>query len=443
MPPCLRPLPSLRASAFDAFRLILPIALLPCLSLAAKAQTYTAAKVQFSNPGSFTQQQLEDAAGIHAGSKLNATELGAAAQRLVETGYFDDMSATVDGKITAATIKFDDKPTALDHMLHFGFENFLWLTHDELEAAIRAKFPLFNDYLLDNSPHLEDVKSALVAALAAKSVVAEVLCEDFEPTLAHPRREIACRIARPSLRIANIKLGGVTPALAPLVQKSVNSTARTPYTEGSADETSAERILTPLLDAGYIQATLANATPTPGPAENGTVPVVLAAQLQPGEIFHISSLTFAGSPLLSAEAFAASAKLHAGDLASRKLLLQTLAPLDAAYRRKGYMDVIVHAAPTLDTAAHTVAYAVSVTPGEQYRVKEITTGGLDAAAKADFDRGFLMKAGELYNPEYVAGFLENNTALKALTGYGASFKAYADPNTHTVDLVITFARMRG
>jgi len=57
--------------------LMTPMRLLPfCLlvaGLAADAQTYTAARVQFSDRGSFTQQQLEQAAGIHAGSTLTAT----------------------------------------------------------------------------------------------------------------------------------------------------------------------------------------------------------------------------------------------------------------------------------------------------------------------------------------------------------------------------------
>jgi outer membrane protein insertion porin family len=87
-----------------------------------------------------------------------------------------------------------------------------------------------------------------------------------------------------------------------------------------------------------------------------------------------------------------------------------------------------------------MAYTVTVTPGEIYRIHEVTASNLDPAARADFDRGFLMKAGEIYNPEYVAQFLKNNTALRALEGYSASFKAYADPNNHTVDLVITFLR---
>jgi outer membrane protein insertion porin family len=73
----------------------------------------------------------------------------------------------------------------------------------------------------------------------------------------------------------------------------------------------------------------------------------------------------------------------------------------------------------------------------------VTANNLDPAARADFNRGFLMKAGDLYNPEYLAGFLKNNTALRALDGYSFTFKAYADPNTHTVDLVLTFFRGAG
>ena len=405
------------------------------------AQSYTAQKVQFSQLGTFTQQQLEDVAEVHAGTRLTATELGAAAQRLVDTGYFDDVGATIEGKISAATIKFDTKPTDLAHLLPVGYANFVWLTQDEIETAVRAKIPLYNDYLAENSPREEEIMTILAAALAAKSVKAEVAFDTYEPTLRHPRREIAFRVTQPEVRVANVKLSGVTPVLVPLVQRSVNTTVRTAYEDGPADGTSEDRILEPLLNAGYAQAKLIDKVPVPGPVENGVAPVVLGARLQAGEVYRLTSVTFAGTPLLSAEAFASTAKLHAGDVASREELLKTLAPLDAAYRRKGYMDVAVEAVPSFDAAAHTVAYMVSVVPGEQYRMHEVTAGGLDPAAKADFDRGWLMKEGELYNPEYVKSFLKQNTALRALEGYSAGFKAYADPNTHTVDLVITFARM--
>jgi hypothetical protein len=75
-------------------------------------------------------------------------------------------------------------------------------------------------------------------------------------------------------------------------------------------------------------------------------------------------------------------------------------------------------------------------------VQKVTAEGLDPAQKADFDRGFTMKPGDPYNPEYVAGFLKNNSSLKTLLGYSANYKAYADPNAHTVELVMSFFKAR-
>lgn len=409
--------------------------------LHANAQTYIAHKIEFSQLGSFTQKQLEDATGLQMGRPFSAADLSAAAQRLIDTGYFDGVDATLDGKVTAVTVKFAVKPIELAHMLHIGFENFVWLTQNEIEAVIKTKFPLFVDYLPENSPHLDEIKAVLIQTLAAKSITAEVGYDTFEPTLRHPMREVGFRVLSPKIHVANIKLGGVTPPLVPLIQKSVNATALTQYTQGPADETTEDRILAPLLDAGYIQASLTRPMLTASPAAHDEIGITLSATLHSGEVFHLSQLTFAGTDLFSAATFAMSAKLHPGDLASSAALLATLKPIDAAYRRKGYMDVVVAAIPTLDSTARTVAYTVNVQPGEQYRIHEVSTNNIPSAAGADFNRAFLMKAGELYNPEYAAGFLKSNKALHVFDGYFANFKAYADPETHTVDLVVTFVKM--
>ena len=89
---------------------------------------------------------------------------------------------------------------------------------------------------------------------------------------------------------------------------------------------------------------------------------------------------------------------------------------------------------------HQVSYTITVTPGEQYRIKELTAEHLDPAGQAAFDKNFTMKAGELYNPEYVAEFLRKNTALHDLAPYTGNYTAYAHPATHTVDLVVSFIR---
>ncbi len=425
---------------------IIPFVLLTAaMPAVARAQTFIAGKIQFSNPGPYSQAQLEAAAGMHAGSKFTAEELGAAAQRLADTGYFSDVGAkTAPGRVDAITVVFDVKPISQDQMLHVVFENLVWLTHDEIEAALEAKAPLFMDYVPGDSPLLDIFNDALTEALAKKGVTAKVSHDTYEPTLERPEIDIAYRVVDPAPRVINMKLAGVPTELAPLIQKSMNSVGGRAYNGGLEGDTTEERILAPLKDAGYIDATLTDESLAAG-SQGQEATVVLSATLHAGDVYRVSNIAFAGCPMLSADEFAATAKLHDGDIAGRAQLLETLKPLDTAYRRQGYADVAVKATPREDATTHQVAYTVTVLPGEQYHVKTVTTNGLDAAAQADFDRAFLMKTGDIYNPEYIQTFFKQNTALQAtasqaLAGYGFTYKAYADPATHTVDLVLTFVR---
>ena len=406
----------------------------------ASAEGWLAKKIVFEHPGPYQQQQLEAVAQVHVGQTVTNESLAAAAQRLADTAYFDDVSVSLAPVKDGFTVDFELKPRAQKGMVRVGFENFVWLTPDEITTAIHATAPLFGGYVIESTIQPDGIADALTRALATKGIKAEVTHETMESTLLHPERAMEFRVVRPPVRVANIHLSGVSTELVPLVQKSVNAVARTPYNDGLAGRLTSESILAPLLDAGYADAKLTGVTLEPTAGANGDVALVVSGTLTPGEIYHVSHLSFAGSPLMSAEAFAATQKLHEGDLASRLALLETLAPLDAAYRRRGYLDVMVHSGAALDAAAKQVAYAVTVEPGEQYRLKTFTADGLDAVAKADFDRTFQIKPGDVFNPEYVANFLKNNTAVKSLEGYSGGYKAIADPNTHTVEVVLTLNR---
>ena len=418
----------------SCFALILLAGTIPAVA----EQSYKAAKVVFQSAEMYPQAQLEEIAQIHPGTSFTAADLGNAAQHLIDTGFFEDVGATLGpGRMDAATVIFTTKPIPVSDMIHLGFENFVWLSHDEIMTAIHKKAPLFAGYLPESSPLITQLDAVLAEALAAKGITAKVAHETFEPTMLRPERVLEYKIFSPRVRVANVKLGGVTPSLVPLLQKSVNNAATFGYNDGLAGQSTADAILAPLLDAGYVRASLSNASLDKTISPDG-VSIVVNTTLAAGDIYHIGAVNFYGAPLFSAGEFAKAAKLHPGDIASREMLLETLAPLDTAYRRQGYMDIVIKTDPKFDDAAHTVAYNISIVPGEQYRIHEVTANNLDPAALADFNHGFTMSKGELYNPEYVKGFLKNNTSLKSLAPYMATYKAYADPNTHTVDLVLTF-----
>ncbi|SEG68855.1 hypothetical protein SAMN05421819_4285 [Bryocella elongata] len=404
----------------------------------ASAQQNNIAQVVYSNPGPYSQQQLAAISGVKPGDPATAATLQAGAQKLSDTGFFDDIGAEIRGNTLHIVAVFKLAPTPKSQMLPVAFPNLVWLSPAEIDAAIHARVPLYFGYLQENTVPVDQVKAALEDALAAKGIAAKLEEQSIEPTLQHPFRSMAFTVVTPLPVVANVKLGGVKPEFAPLVQTSVNTAAGKPYMMGLAGLRTDDIILAPLLDAGYIDAALSGVAVETTPLDQHREPVILHATLDAGEIYHVSGLEFAGAPLLTTEAFNASAKLHAGDVASNKALIETLTPLDLAYRKLGYMDVIVKSNPSRDTAAHTVAYAVTVTPGEQYRLSKITAMGLDPAAQADFDKNFLLKAGDLYDPTYVAGFIKNNTALKTLAPYYGGYKAIANPDKHTVELELKF-----
>jgi hypothetical protein len=99
--------------------------------------------------------------------------------------------------------------------------------------------------------------------------------------------------------------------------------------------------------------------------------------------------------------------------------------------------------PQSTPPTHQVAYTVTVTPGEQYRLHQVswrtTSIPLPAPTSiADFDEG-----GRTLQPRVRLRLPEEQHRAAGTGRYSASYKAYADPNTHTVDLVLTFFRGAG
>jgi len=291
--------------------------------------------------------------------------------------------------------------------------------------------------------NLQDaIQTALQQMFAEKGVTARLTYEVDAATAQHPARVVNFRVTEPSVRLVDVHLSvaappEVTNQLVPGLQKAVNRATHVPFNEGLTGQTIEDLLLAAARNFGYVTANLDNISRTVAPAAQG-VAVTYTARVVPGQAYKVSAFTWEPTPIYTAADFSRDAKLHAGDLANLYALNETDALITAAYLAKGYMDVIVVAPPVLDEAAHTVAYAPRVIPGEVYHLKSVTALNLAPDAKTEFDRGWLMKPGDVYSDIYVSGFIQANTALQHLAKYAATFQASADPQTHLVDLTITF-----
>jgi outer membrane protein assembly factor BamA len=425
-------------------RLARALALLvaPLLALPASAQ-YTIDKVVFHNPAPYTETELQAATGLEAGQFLTHDSLINAAHHLLDTGLFEDAEVTLSGSGKARTVVVNPKSIALDKLLPTSFENLVWFTPDELTKEIHARVPLYRGVASDAGNFPDTIQTALEQILTAKGITATFSHAVIEPTTQHPTRVINFKVDEPLIRIATIHLSitgppGAATELAPHIKLAIDKATNADFNEGLGGFTLEDRLLAPARNAGYITAHLNNITRTATPIDKGLA-VTYTATLNTGDPYKVSAINCEPTALYSADDFTRDTKLHPGDLASISALYLTERPISAAYLAQGYMDVYVLSNPVTDATAHTVAYTLRPVPGEIYHLHTVTANGLSPDAQKAFDAAWQMKPGDPYSTIPINEFLRKNIAQPAFRPYTMSYQASADPQTHLVDLTLTFA----
>ena len=350
------------------------------------AQQMTAAKIVFRDAGPYAQADLESVAGIHPGSKMALVDLQAAAQRLADTGCFDEVKIDSQGAASALTVIFLLKPTK-DGLWPVEFANLVWFTPEELQGIVHGAAPLSAKGLPELTAVLDSVSVGLEAALAAKGVAgAKVSHRVATASSAAPRTAVVFRVQRPSVQLGAAALEGVSAEMASAETKVTGVLQGKAFTAGIEPWETEGLLLDPYRDRGYLEARLEDVSQrVQSSADGRVVSVDVHAKVVEGTPYRVSAIGFAGSPLVAAGAWDGMVKLHAGEVASRRLLLQSVAPIDRTYHKQGYMDEYVDFGAKLDGAAGTVAYDLKVVPGEAYRLQNVSVQGLSPEAKAEFD----------------------------------------------------------
>jgi outer membrane protein insertion porin family len=412
-----------------------------CLASTSALAQYTLNKIVFRGDISpYQQVTLESATGLKAGDQLTQEVMQQAAQRLSDTGAFGDLQVTLDGPIKSVTIVFTITPLDSSHRLAVTFDNFVWFTHEELETELRSRIPLFAP-LLPEAGNLQDtVQTVLSDILRKKGITATVTHTTYDPNADHPTRIVAYRVQSPAINLHSINLTGVAPEFTATMNDLKIKMVGTPFTDGFEKPTTDELLLSPYLKAGYLKAHLVNRTLTLASPSPDHVEVNLSGTIDAGTPFRVGNIIWAGSSEMSSADFITACPMRTGNLAESSALAKCIDLLAASYRKKGYADVIVSSAKSVDASANSVSYTLSVTPGDMYHIRTLTTINLTPAQQADFNRGWTLKAGDIFDSEYITNFLTQNTALRSFEGYSASFKATRDSESHLVDVIVTFAR---
>jgi outer membrane protein insertion porin family len=421
-------------------RALLVSCALCCLVANAASAQYTVKKIIFDGTIPYPQTALEAICGMKPGDAITKDLLQQAAQRLVDTGAFDDVQASLDGPYKSINVIFKIVPATADHLLSASFENFAWWTPEELTTELEKRVTLFNGTVPASGNIQDAVLDALKEMLAEKQIAAIITSKTVNASAGRAMRTISYRIASPDIRIRSFILQHDTASpLSAQTDKLLASLNDSPYNNGTSGASASDSILDIYRNSGYLDAALGNLQASVVPNGPDRFDVDIRATLQPGELYHVAEIEWPGSSVVSSEEFLAGDKLHPGDLASHEALIASLASIETAYRRQGYYDVIVDPSPQLDRANRQVTYSISVTPGIQYILAVVNTN-LPPGAVAQFQAAWKLQPGSIYDATYLATFLKANIGQPYLQPYRVSYKIERDTTTRQLTVNLTFLR---
>jgi outer membrane protein insertion porin family len=254
------------------------------------------------------------------------------------------------------------------------------------------------------------------------------------------------KVSQPQVTLADLHLSltgptGASAQLTPGLQKIVNQAVHAPFNEGLTGLTIEDRLLSAPRSAGYVAASLDHIQRTFAPTDRG-IGVTYTARIVTGDVYKLSALTLLPTPeptpFYTDVDLTHDTRVHPGDIADLTSIDDTAAHIVSAWLMRGYMDASISAIPTLDAANHTVAYALKVTPGPVYTLGTLTITGDTPATRKFFDSVWPLKIGGPYSDQIVNAFLRKNAAQPAFKNVSLGYQASTNPDTHLVDLTITF-----
>jgi outer membrane protein insertion porin family len=396
-------------------------------------------RISFRDAGTYTDAELLRVVGLHSGQTASQPMLDAAVQSLYDTGLFADVGADFDFNDGVHTLTFKLKPIPDDQLLHVSFANLIWFTPEDIEAAMRRAIPLYHGLIADQGKPAAQIQAVLNHMLTLRHVQATLGHDVVAPTRQHPYRAVEFKVIDPPIRVAAVNVVGGPDSLINAEVAAQKQAAAAPYNEGSAGVTIQDILLAPIIDAGYIGAKLTNVKlqRITSPTQIG---IVYSARIDTGPLYKVGNVVWSPGPGYTQDDFARDNELHPGTVPREAALTETRKAILAAFHKQGYVNAQLLVKTDLDDTAGTVNYIFAVNTGEFYKLNKITTVGLTPLAKKEFDDNFALKPGQPFNEDYVTNFLVNNPSLKALSGYGFNYQTDSNPETHTVDLTLTFTR---
>lgn len=410
-------------------------------SLPAGAQKFQPKNIQFSGDAEYSDDELLAASGLKKGSVITVAEMKDHFERLRDSGVFETVLYKFDGQ----DLIFQLSPAAQLYRIRIG--NLPLTPGKELDDQLHARLPLYHGKVPSEGGLLDGVRHALEDLLAVQGIHATVTATPFGTPGTKDVSAMNFSIASPPVVVGAVQLQGVSPELQAKLKAVVDHAVGSPFdTENSAQnlEHAFENFY---LDEGYASAKVNASRSGDLKIAADSIGVPFSLTIQEGRTYKLGTVHLSTySVVTQADLDKALASFGQAQVRIKGLTLRSIwAFIASSYKAKGYLDCNVTPLPEFDEASGTANYTVNVDPGPVYHLAYVKFENVSDDLRRLLMRNWQMLPGDIFDPGYVANFILNAQKAdpvlqRSLSGVKAHFDVLADPQTHTVNVVIQFER---
>jgi outer membrane protein assembly factor BamA len=417
--------------------LLLAVIVLLWAWLPTAAQSFLPKTIQFKGSPEYSDQELLAAVGLKKGAPIAYSDVKGYSQKLLDTGLFDSAKFTFDG----IDLVFTLVPSTLHPM---RLINLPLNPGTELDAELHDRVPLYHGKVPSEGSLTEQVRSALETMLAAKGIKAAVTVMADLAEKQHQGTVMSYDITTPQVRVGAIHLEGVSAALQTQVQHLAEHITGSAFdTENSAGNLE-QAISLLYADEGYAAVKVHAARSGDAVVTAAAIDIPLSATVEEGRQYKLGFIrVLPDSPVAQAEIDHAVVS----HTAMGQTIRDTLFMIASRCKSKGYLNCKVTPHPVMDDASATVNYTIEIDSGPVFHFASVRFENVTEGLRNRLMRVWQMLPGDPFDESQLPGFLaraqkQDPVLMQSLAGVGASYKDYADEQTHEVNCVIRFTKLQ-
>jgi outer membrane protein assembly factor BamA len=379
--------------------------------------------------------------GLKVGSPFSIAGLDAAGQKLVDSGLFAKVGyrTTTRGNQITIIFQVEENKGGKSRVV---FDNFVWFTEDELNAAIKQEVPSYDGTASDSGHMTDDIKRALQNLLKARHLAGTV---EYSPEqdLRTSTVEHLFSVSGVPIPICKLHFPGAKNVSEEDLKDSSKQLKEEDYSFKSTVAYSFYTLFPLYRAVGQLRAKFAPPIVKLDPAcKNG---IDLTIPVEEGPIYRWDKAEWSGNEILTAAELNAALGMKNGEIADGNKIDKGLLEIARPYGYLGHLAVRFKSEPAFDDAASLVSYKISVKEGPQYRMGKLVVKGLSDAQSASMQQRWQLKSGEVFDSRYIDQFFKTNDELQKLIrdrrALGKSMPSVStdpDPKTLTADVVVEF-----